>query len=234
MGIIRNNTEIINLVVDYVNNNSEKLIFFLKDDCVIDFNFKYINYKMFHSIKILNYKIEYKNKLSTKIFEVHEVKQIHINHTKYILEQYKADDILLGLIPILDDDDYKKIYDITYKDAERKKVVLNNNQNINVSPIFNNTNNILNENNNISNIKTYSDLRSFVENNTNIENKTEIVNLIRELEESKEDEKKEDYIDKFLELLELLGNVVPIPPAIIKGAKTAKKFFDSVRGKNEK
>lgn len=110
--------------------------------------------------------------------------------------------------------------------------IFNNNQNINVSPIFNNTNNILNENNNISNIKTYSDLRSFVENNTNIENKTEIVNLIRELEESEDVENKEDYIDKFLELLKLLGNVVPIPPAIIKCAKTAKKFFDSMKNKN--
>ena len=234
MGIIRNNTEIINLVVDYVNNNSEKLIFFLKNDCVIDFNFKYIDYKMFHYIKILNYKIEYKNKLSTKIFEAHEVEGIYIDNVKYILGQYKADDILLGLIPILDDDDYKKIYDIIYADVERKKVVLNNNQNINVSPIFNNINNISNENNNISNIKTYSDLRLFVENNSNIENKSEIVNLIRELEEATDNENKEDYIDKFLKLLELLENVLPIPPAIIKGAKTAKKFFDSVRGKNEK
>ena len=41
-----------------------------------------------------------------------------------------------------------------------------------------------------------------------------------------------DYIDKFLELLKLLGNVVPIPPAIIKCAKTAKKFFDSMKNKN--
>ena len=112
------------------------------------------------------------------------------------------------------------------------KPIFNNNPNINVSPIFNNTNNILNENNNISNIKTYSDLRSFVENNTNIENKTEIVNLIRELEESEDDENKEDYIDKFLELLKLLGNVVPIPPAIIKCAKTAKKFFDAIKNNN--
>lgn len=230
MGIARNNTEIINLVVDYVNNNSEKLIFFLKNDCVIDFNFKYIDYKMFHSIKICNYKIEYKSKLSTKIFEAHEVKGIYIDNVKYILGQYKADDILLGLIPILDDDDYKKIYDITHASAERKKVVLNNNQNINVSPIFNN--NISNENNNVSNIKTYSDLRLLVENSTNIENKTEIVNLIRELEEAKDDENKEDYIDKFLKLLELLGNVLPIPPAIIKGAKTAKKFFDAIKNNN--
>ncbi|MCZ9980996.1 hypothetical protein OFR20_05600 [Brachyspira hyodysenteriae] len=112
------------------------------------------------------------------------------------------------------------------------KPVFNNNPNINVSPIFNNTNNISSENNNISNIETYSDLRLFVENNSNIENKTEIVNLIRELEEAKDNENKEDYIDKFLKLLELLENVLPIPPAIIKGAKTAKKFFDAIKNKN--
>ncbi|MEI0496544.1 hypothetical protein R4J09_14220 [Brachyspira intermedia] len=112
------------------------------------------------------------------------------------------------------------------------KPVFNNNPNINVSPTFNNINNISSENNNISDIKTYSDLRLFVENNSNIENKTEIVNLIRELEEAKDDENKEDYIDKFLKLLELLENFLPIPPAIIKGAKTAKKFFDAMKNKN--
>ena len=110
------------------------------------------------------------------------------------------------------------------------KPIFNNNSNINVSPIFNN--NISNENNNVSNIETYSDLRSFIENSTNIENKSEIINLIKELEKSKDDENKEDYIDKFFKLLELLENVLPIPPVIVKGVKTAKKFFDGIKNNN--
>lgn len=110
------------------------------------------------------------------------------------------------------------------------KPIFNNNSNINVSPIFNN--NISNENNNVSNIETYSDLRSFIENSTNIENKSEIINIIKELEKSKDDENKEDYVDKFFKLLELLENVFPIPPAIVKGVKTAKKFFDGIKNNN--
>ena len=75
-------------------------------------------------------------------------------------------------------------------------------------------------------------MRSFIENNTNIENKSEIINIIKELEKSKDDENKEDYIDKFLKLLELLENILPIPKAIIKGAKIAKKFFYNIKDKN--
>ena len=108
---------------------------------------------------------------------------------------------------------------------ESKNIIINNNNQFN--PININNNNLSNQNFSIVNIKTLSDFRSYIENNTNIDNKQAIINLIKELEEAKDNNKK-DYIDKFLKLLELLGNVLPIPPVIIKSAKTAKEFFDSV------
>lgn len=91
-----------------------------------------------------------------------------------------------------------------------------------------NNNNLSSQNFSIVDIKTLSDLRSYIENNSNIDNKQEITNLIKELEEAKDNNNEKDYIDKFLKLLELLGNILPIPPVIIKSAKTAKEFFDKV------
>lgn len=106
---------------------------------------------------------------------------------------------------------------------ESQNIIINNQFN----PTNINNNNLSNQNFSIVDIKTLSDLRSYIENNSNIDNKQEITNLIKELEEAKDNNEK-DYIDKFLKLLELLGNVLPIPPVIIKSAKTAKEFFDNI------
>ena len=107
---------------------------------------------------------------------------------------------------------------------ESQNIIINNQFN----PTNINNNNLSNQNFSIVDIKTLSDLRSYIENNSNIDNKQEITNLIKELEEAKDNNNEKDYIDKFLKLLELLGNVLPIPPVIIKSAKTAKEFFDNI------
>ena len=107
---------------------------------------------------------------------------------------------------------------------ESQNIIINNQFN----PTNINNNNLSNQNFSIVDIKTLSDLRSYIENNSNIDNKQELTNLIKELEEAKDNNNEKDYIDKFLKLLELLGNVLPIPPVIIKSAKTAKEFFDNI------
>ena len=109
---------------------------------------------------------------------------------------------------------------------ESQNIIINNNNQFNPTNI--NNNNLSSQNFSIVDIKTLSDLRSYIENNSNIDNKQEITNLIKELEEAKDNNNEKDYIDKFLKLLELLGNILPIPPVIIKSAKTAKEFFDKV------
>ena len=107
---------------------------------------------------------------------------------------------------------------------ESQNIIINNQFN----PTNINNNNLSNQNFLTVDIKTLSDLRSYIENNSNIDNKQELTNLIKELEEAKDNNNEKDYIDKFLKLLELLGNVLPIPPVIIKSAKTAKEFFDNI------
>ena len=109
---------------------------------------------------------------------------------------------------------------------ESQNIIINNHNQFN--PININNNSLNSQNFSIVDIKTLSDLRSYIENNSNIDNKQEITNLIKELEEAKDYNNKKDYIDKFLKLLELLGNILPIPPVIIKSAKTAKEFFDNI------
>lgn len=109
---------------------------------------------------------------------------------------------------------------------ESQNIIINNNNQFNPTNI--NNNNLSSQIFSIVDIKTLSDLRSYIENNSNIDNKQEITNLIKELEEAKDYNNEKDYIDKFLKLLELLGNILPIPPVIIKSAKTAKEFFDKV------
>ncbi|WP_157159632.1 hypothetical protein [Brachyspira pilosicoli] len=222
-------TEIIDLVVECNNNDTKQMLYFIKNDCNIKFEIEeYYKDSDCYNIIYFYYEISYMNKCSN--VEFHDKDYYQNSNCVY---KYGAKDVLISLFELLSDEEIKNIKNITLKMKERKKIKKDNNANaplVNVVNSNNNTN--INNNSNISDIKTYSDLRLLVENNSNIENKTEIVNLIRELEESKEDENKEDYIDKFLELLELLGNVVPIPPAIIKGAKTAKKFFDAIKNKS--
>ena len=109
---------------------------------------------------------------------------------------------------------------------ESQNIIINNNNQFNPTNI--NNNNLSSQIFSIVDIKTLSDLRSYIENNSNIDNKQEITNLIKELEEAKDNNNEKYYIDKFLKLLELLGNILPIPPVIIKSAKTSKEFFDKV------
>lgn len=227
-------TEIVDLVVKYNNNNTQQMLFFIKNDCSIKFDIKtYYNQNIYTGLIDYKYNIEYGNKLSNI--------QFHNFRYNDITCIYKSDsrNVLISLFELLSDKEIENIKNITLKMEERKKINDNKNTSsplVKIDNINNNTNTLSNTNNNSnsSDIKTYSNLRSFIENSNSIENKSEIINLIKELEESKDDENKEDYIDKFLKLLELLENILPIPPAIIKGAKIAKKFFDSIRGKNEK
>lgn len=196
-------------------NNIKLLFLFLKNDCKIN-----IEYKTFNDGLVLG---------ASKLNIIYNDNKIDV---KGYFTKSSVEDAITFVFNILSDKDKDKVKNqiVTFSNETEDKV--KNKDKISLTINNNNTNN--NNLSNIANIKieTYSDLRSFVENSTNIENKTEIVNLIKDLEKSKDDENKEDYIDKFLELLELLGNVLPIPPAIIKGAKTAKKFFDSIKNKN--
>ncbi len=208
------NSELMNFVLEYSNGNLEIIYNLFKNDCKM--------YIEFHKYTVAEFAIGYVGSITIKNKKTLKKEEINI---------IDANDMLSNIFNNIDDEALKRLGEI-FSNREnlfyRKNKGVYNAINLDV----NNSNTNINKNSNISDIKTYSDLRLLVENNTNIENKTEIVNLIRELEEAKEDENKEDYIDKFLELLELLGNVLPIPPAIIKGAKTAKKFFDAIKNKN--
>lgn len=213
-------TEIIDLVLEYSNNDTKKMLFFIVSDCKIKLKIDFYK-QIFTKISLVYiYKIFYNN----EEFEI----SIYDNDA-FIIDNVEAKTILIELFNLFSYEDIENIKNIILKMKKRKKINKDNKVNVSSVNISNNNTNI---NNNTSDIKTYSKLRSYIKNSTNIENKTEIINLIKELEKLKEDENKEDYIDKFLELLELLGNVVPIPPAIIKGAKTAKKFFDAIKNKN--
>lgn len=225
-------TEIIDLVVEYNNNNTRQMLYFIKNDCNIKFEISTNQTTNMYNLTTYMYHIKYNNKLSNIQFRstgYNDITCIYNSNSKTVL---------INLFELLSDEEIENIKNVALKMKERKKINDNNKNTISplvkIDSINNNTNTLSNTNNNsnTSDIKTYSDLRLLVENNSNIENKTEIVNLIRELEESKDDENKEDYIDKFLKLLELLENVLPIPPAIIKGAKTAKKFFDAIKNNN--
>ncbi|KLI52002.1 hypothetical protein [Brachyspira hyodysenteriae] len=210
------NSELMNFVLEYSNGNLEIIYNLLKNDCKMDIKF--------HKYTIPDLAIGYLGNIIIKNKKTLKKEEINI---------IDANDMLSNIFDNIDDEALKRLEEIF---SNRENLFYRKSKDtypsINLDVNNSNTNTNVNNNSNTSDIKTYSDLRLFVENNSNIENKTEIVNLIRELEEAKDDENKEDYIDKFLKLLELLENVLPIPPAIIKGAKTAKKFFDSIKNNN--
>ncbi|QTM05648.1 hypothetical protein [Brachyspira hyodysenteriae] len=210
------NSELMNFVLEYSNGNLEIIYNLLKNDCKMDIKF--------HKYTIPDLAIGYLGNIIIKNKKTLKKEEINI---------IDANDMLSNIFDNIDDEALKRLEEIF---LNRENLFYRKSKDtypsINLDVNNSNTNTNVNNNSNTSDIKTYSDLRLFVENNSNIENKTEIVNLIRELEEAKDDENKEDYIDKFLKLLELLENVLPIPPAIIKGAKTAKKFFDSIKNNN--
>ena len=135
-------------------------------------------------------------------------------------------EILIELFDTFTEEDKIKIKEKIIEIVERNKK--SNDKSINIYNNSVNNNSLNNSNSNTIDIKTLSDLRSYIENNSNIDNKQEVTNLIKELEKAKDNNNEKDYIDKFLKLLELLENVLPIPPVIIKSAKTAKEFFDNI------
>lgn len=105
--------------------------------------------------------------------------------------------------------------------------VFNNNPDINVSPIFNNTNNISNENNNISNIKDLIDLVTFVNTNSDIDDitKQDIIKTIKEIENSKNQKDLKSCVDLYSKLLTSLQATLNISPFIIRGLEWLKNRF---------
>ena len=107
------------------------------------------------------------------------------------------------------------------------KPIFNNNPNINVSPIFNNTNNVSNENNNISNIKELIDLVGFIKDDSSIDDNTkqEIINIIKEIEKAKDKKDFKSYVDLYSKLLTSLQATLNISPFIIQGFEWLKNLF---------
>lgn len=211
------NVEIIKYVIDYLGDNPNGLILFLKNDCNVDIQIQLTKNPNAIFVGVLYYDIIYNGRnIGQYMF---------INNSR---------EILIELFDTFTEEDKIKIKEKIIEIVERnKKSNTNINQKSNDKSIniYNNSvnnNSLNNSNSNTIDIKTLSDLRSYIENNSNIDNKQEITNLIKELEEAKDNNNEKDYIDKFLKLLELLGNILPIPPVIIKSAKTAKEFFDKV------
>lgn len=131
--------------------------------------------------------------------------------------------------------DIRDINDLIIKSDEllskgitiENKPTFNNSPNINVSPIFNNTNNVSNENNNISNIKDLIDLVTFVNTNSNIDDitKQDIINTIKEIENSKNQKDFKSYVDLYSKLLTSLQATFNISPFIIQGFEWLKNLF---------
>ena len=107
------------------------------------------------------------------------------------------------------------------------KPIFNNNPNINVSPIFNNTNNVSNENNNISNIEDLIDLVGFIKDNHNIDDnvKQDMINTIKEIEKAKNGKDLKSYVDLYSKLLTSLQATFNISPFIIQGFEFIKNLF---------
>lgn len=209
------NAEIIRYVIGYFGNDTPKeIISFLKNDCNIDIQFEHVNSIV---IGAASYDIKYNGS----------------SIGKYILTR-NSKEVLMILFDAFTEEDKIKVKEKIIEIIERNKNYnsdtnpKSNNRSINIYNNSINNNSLNNNNSTIIDIKTLSDLRSYIENNSNIDNKQEITKLIKELEEAKDYNNKKDYIDKFLKLLELLGDILPIPPVIIKSAKTAKEFFDNI------
>ena len=129
--------------------------------------------------------------------------------------------------------DIRDINDLIIKSDEllSKGITIENNPTFNntnnVSPIFNNTNNVSNENNNISNIKDLIDLVTFVNTDSNIDDitKQDIINTIKEIENSKNQKDLKSYVDLYSKLLTSLQATLNISPFIIQGFEAIKNLF---------
>lgn len=122
----------------------------------------------------------------------------------------------------------KDLYDFNNSNiAIENKPVFNNNPNIDVSPTFNNINNISSENNNIINIKDLIDLVGFIKDNSSIDDNTkqEIINIIKEIEKVKDKKDFKSYVDLYSKLLTSLQATLNISPFIIQGFEWLKNLF---------
>lgn len=141
----------------------------------------------------------------------------------------------LKVLKLISNGDIRNINDLIIKSDElsskgitiENNPTFNNNPNINVSPTFNNTNNVSNENNNISNIKDLIDLVTFVNTNSNIDDitKQDIINTIKEIENSKNQKDLKSYVDLYSKLLTSLQATLNISPFIIQGFEAIKNLF---------
>ena len=216
-------TEIIDLVVEYNNNDTKQMLYFVQNDCKINFDIKNHGTKSYNGRLITYiYKIVYDNKFSEMNF--------YNSYTddKLCIYNSEAKDVLIELFKLLSDEDIENIKNITLKMKERKKIKKYNSVNtpsININNNNNNTN--INNNSNTSNIETYSDLRSFVENNTTIDDnvKQEIVNIIKEIEKAKDKKDFKSYVDLYSKLLTSLQATLNISPFIIQGFEWLKNLF---------
>lgn len=120
---------------------------------------------------------------------------------------------LPNLFNILSKKDIEKIDSKLLELQERKKKEIKNNTVAKNSQkqVASITNNVSNQNTLNSEIKTLSSFRSYVENSASIKNKQQIIKLIEDIENAK-DNNDTNFLRKFLELLELLPDILPIPP----------------------
>ncbi|PTY39735.1 hypothetical protein [Brachyspira hampsonii] len=206
-------TEIIDLVVEYNNNDTRQMLYFIESDCNIkfriDFDKKIFTKKCF----VYVYKIFYNN----------EEFQISIyNNEAFIIDNIDAKKILIELFNLFSNEDIENIKNITLKMKERKKITdENKNENKKIDLILNN---VLNNNNYIS-INNTIDLKSYIKISNNIENKQDVLNLIDEMEKAQKDNKPKDYIEKLSKLLEIVKNTADITPLVIKGINWLMQFF---------
>lgn len=164
-------TEIIDLVVDYNNNNTKQMLYFIKNDCNIKFDIIKVTSGVAldnFNITIYYYKLFYNNKKSDKNFTN------RYDDNKYCIYRYKAKDVLMELFELLLDEEIENIKNITLEMNKRKKIKEGNSVNISSIDIHD-----INNTNNNNDIKAYINLSSY------IENKPEMINLIIELEKSK-------------------------------------------------
>lgn len=210
-------TEIIDLVVEYINNNTRQVLYFIKNDCNIKFEIstnQTIN--AYGKIVGYTYHIKYNDKLSNI--------QFHSAIYNDITCIYNTDSktVLINLFELLSDEEIENIKNVALKMKERKKITdENKSENKKIDFILNN---VLNNNNYIS-INNTIDLKSYIKISNNIENKQDVLNLIDEMEKAKKDNKPKDFLEKLSKLLEILKNTADITPLVIKGINWLIQFF---------
>ncbi|TXJ54368.1 hypothetical protein EPJ66_01115 [Brachyspira aalborgi] len=210
-------TEIIDLVVEYINNNTRQVLYFIKNDCNIKFEIstnQTIN--AYGKIVGYTYHIKYNDKLSNI--------QFHSAIYNDITCIYNTDSktVLINLFELLSDEEIENIKNVALKMKERKKITdENKSENKKIDFILNN---VLNNNNYIS-INNTIDLKSYIKIANNIENKQDVLNLIDEMEKAQKDNKPKDFLEKLSKLLEIVKNTADITPLVIKGINWLIQFF---------